>query len=337
MSAATSDMMGRLRATWGRLAWGWGDLRRVLGAKGLWPQYTTLASTARGARWKIVGQSRISVADGAPQALLIDERDVLWGELRLPPVASGALGAAVTEALWRVSPLPPDQVLSAWRATPDAADGWIVDWGVCPLRLVEQGRAELNLPADAPVYLARGAAEALPAQGAAVQGARQQQRRLDAMAVGGLCVVAAALMVPAVMPLVLKRNAVVRGMSHLTTVEPMAAPLRQKLDELHELGTLSSALDAERQHSLPLASAVERLAQVLPTDAWLDRLEASDRQVRMMGLTPDATELMARLSRVAEFGDLRTTAPTVRDEGQNRERFALEFTWRDAATGAAQK
>ena len=129
MSATTSDMMARLRATWGRLAWGWGDLRRVLGAKGLWPQYTTLASTARGARWKIVGQSRISVADGAPQALLIDERDVLWGELRLPSVPSGALGAAVTEALWRVSPLPPDQVLSAWRATPDAADGWLVDWG----------------------------------------------------------------------------------------------------------------------------------------------------------------------------------------------------------------
>ena len=78
-------------------------------------------------------------------------------------------------------------------------------------------------------------------------------------------------------------------------------------------------------------------AQALPSDAWLDRLEASDRQVRMMGLTSDATELMARLSRVPEFSELRATAPTVRDEGQNRERFSFEFTWRDAAAGATGK
>ena len=194
--------------------------------------------------------------------------------------------------------------------------------------------SQLNLPNDPPVYLAVGDAEALLAQGPAKPAARRQQRRLDGLYALGLALVVAALLVPLAIPLVLKRNAVVRGMEHMATVEPMAAPLRKKLDELHQLSKLSEALSADREHSLPLASAIEKLAATLPSDTWLDRLESSDRQVRMMGLTTDATELMARLSKVPEFSDLRTTAPTVRDEGQNRERFSFQFTWRDAAATA---
>ena len=111
----------------------------------------------------------------------------------------------------------------------------------------------------------------------------------------------------------------------------------ERIFELHQLAKLSEALTAEQQQSLPAASALDRLAEKLPEDAWLDRLEASDRQVRMMGLASNATELMTQLSKVPEFAELRTTAPTVRDEGQSRERFSFEFTWRDAASGPAAK
>ncbi len=337
MSAQRTNIIGRAGATWDRLAWGWADLRRVLGGKGLWPEAGLLASTSEGVRWRVAGERQALAAGGVPQALLVEVRDVLWGELQLPAIPSGGLDTAVAEALWRVSPLPPDQVVSAWRAFPGEGDGWRVEWGVCPTRVVDQGLAQLNLPKETPVYLALGDAQALLAQGPAKLAVRKQQRRLDGLSFTGLALIATALLVPLTMPLVLKRNAVVRGMSHMTTVEPMAAPLRQKLDELHQLAKLSEALDADRQHSLPAASAIERLAATLPTDAWLDRWEASDRQVRMMGLATDATELMARLSKVPEFAEVRTTAPTVRDEGQNRERFSFEFTWRDAAAGAAVK
>jgi general secretion pathway protein L len=329
--------MARAGATWDRLVWGWADLRRLLGVKGFWPQVVMLASTHQGARWRIVGDRRAPADGGVPEALLVDSADVLWGEIRLPAMATRALDAAVAEALWRVSPLPPDQVVSAWRAEPDENGGWRIEWGICPSRVVDQGLAQLDLPVGAPVYLPRGDAGALPMQGPAKLATRQRQRRLDALAGAGLAVVAIALAVPAVMPLVLKRNAVVRGMSHLAAVEPMATPLRQKLDELHQLSKLSEALAVDREHSLPVASVVERLAEVLPSDVWLDRLEASDRQVRMMGLAPDATELMTRLSKVPEFAELRTTAPTVRDEGQNRERFSFEFAWRDASAAVAAK
>lgn len=310
--------------------WGCADLRSTLGAKGWWPQRTALAATTAGVLWRITGDRRSGAGGGSPQALLVEVDDVLWGELAIPAISRQALDAAVIEALWRVSPLPPDQVVTAWEAQPDSADGWRVAWGVCPAPAVERGLAQLALPADAPVFLARDAGRVMLAQGPAKAAALHQQRRLDALAFAGLALVMVALMVPAVMPLVLKRNAVVRGMSHLAVVEPMAAPLRQKLDELHQLAKLSEALDADRQHSLPPASAMDTLAEAIPEDAWLDRLESSDRQVRLMGLAPDATGLMARLNRVPEVSELRTTAPTVRDEGQNRERFSFEFTWRDA-------
>lgn len=337
MSAQRSDIVVKAGATWDRLLWGWADLRRHLGAGRFWPLATLLASTPAGTRWRVSGDHRVQATEGAPEALLVDAADVLWGELQLPAVSSRALDAAVMEALWRVSPLPPDQVAAAWRAQPDDAGGWRVEWGICPLRVVNQGLAQLNLPSDAPVYLPRGDVEALPVQGAAKVAVRNRQRRLDALSFAGLTLIALALMVPALMPLVLKRNAVLRGMSHMATVEPMAAPLRQKLDELHQLSKLSEALRTDRGHSLPVASVIDRLAEALPSDAWLDRLEASDRQVRMMGLAPDATELMGRLGKVAEFSELRTTAPTVRDEGQNRERFSFEFTWRDASAGVTAK
>ena len=336
MSAA-SGASTRARAYWDGLVWGLTDLRRSLGAKGLWPEVSRLASTPQGARWRVTGERRTRVEGGVPEALLIGEPDVLWGELSLPAVGSAALEGALSEALWRVSPLPPDQVVTAWRAQPDESGGWRVVWGVCPARVVAQGLAQVQLADDVPVYLAQGEGQALLTQGAATTAQRRQQRRLDGLAAGGLVLVVLALMVPLAVPLLLKRQAVVRSMAHMTTVEPMAAPVRKKLDELHQLAKLSEALTAEQQQSLPAASALDRLAEKLPEDAWLDRLEASDRQVRMMGLASNATELMTQLSKVPEFAELRTTAPTVRDEGQSRERFSFEFTWRDAASGAGAK
>ncbi|MFD1710186.1 PilN domain-containing protein [Ottowia sp. GY511] len=336
MSAA-SGALTRARAYWDGLVWGLTDLRRWLGTRGLWPEVTRLALTPQGARWRITGDRRTRVEGGVPEALLIGEPDVLWGEFTLPAVGAAALEGAVSEALWRVSPLPPDQVVMAWRAQPDELGGWRVVWGVCPARVVVQGLAQVQLTDDAPVYLVQGDEQALLARGAATALQRRQQRRLDGLAIGGLVLVALALMIPLSVPLLLKRQAVVRSMTHMTTVEPMAAPVRKKLDELHQLAKLSDALTAERQLSLPVASALNRLAEKLPEDAWLDRLEASDRQVRMMGLASNATDLMTQLSKVPEFAELRTTAPTVRDEGQSRERFSFEFTWRDAESGAPAK
>ena len=337
MSATGADASVRARAYLDGLAWGLGDLRRWLGEKGLWPQVTRLATTPAGERWRVVGETRRRIEGGTPEALMLDGSQVLWGELSLPPISRAALDNAVEEALWRVTPLPPDQITKSWRVCPNASGGWQVVWGICPLRVVEQGLVQAQLPDDAPVFLAESEGRALLARGPATSASHRQQRKWDSVALGVLALVVAALMLPLAVPLALKRQAVVRGMAHMSAVEPMAAPVRKKLDELHQLAKLSEALTAERQQSLPVASMLNRLAERLPDDAWLDRLEASDRQVRIMGLASNATELMTRLSRVPEFGDVHTTAPTVRDEGQNRERFSFEFGWRDAASGGAAK
>ena len=79
------------------------------------------------------------------------------------------------------------------------------------------------------------------------------------------------------------------------------------------------------------------LIQLFRRSYELLQQEKETRRGAVLQLASNATELMTQLSKVPEFAELRTTAPTVRDEGQSRERFSFEFTWRDAASGAAAK
>ncbi|QTD45046.1 PilN domain-containing protein [Ottowia testudinis] len=319
----------RLRAAWDRLAWGLSELRRTLIARGMWPASSIQAVSLVGRPVRIIG-TRVVSAGAAHDAtsLLVPHEAGLWGEFRLPDMPRRSLAAAVHEAMWRVSPLPPDQVVSVWRSEPDADGGWLITWGLCPNAILEQGLVQTSLPADAPVYLARTDDEALSVHGPAMAEQDRRQRRLDLLYVSVLLVLAAALALPALMPLVLKRQAVVRAVQHVSTVEPMAAPLRVQLDELRQQARVAQELRQSIDHSLPLASVLDRLAVALPDDTWLDRFEVNGDQIRISGLTSNAADLMARVSKQPDFAEVRATAATVRDDAQNKERFGFEMRWR---------
>ena len=323
----------RVRAAWGRFVWGLGELRRSLIARGMWPAPSIIAVSLGGRSARIVG-TRVMPVGAARDAsgLLVPYDAGLWGELRLPEMPRRSLDAAVREAMWRVSPLPPEQVVSAWQCEPDAGGGWLVAWGLCPKAMVEQGLVHNGLREDAPVYLARIDTEALPVYGPTVAEQNRRQRRLDLLYGGVLLVLVAALAVPALMPLVLKRQAVVRAVQHVSTVEPMAAPLRAQLDELRQQSQVAQNLRQGIDANWPLASVLDRLAVALPDDTWLDRFEINGDQIRVTGLTSNAADLMARVSKQPDFADVRATAATVRDETQNKERFGFEMRWRGRVT-----
>ena len=323
----------RVRAAWGRFVWGLGELRRSLIARGMWPAPSIIAVSLGGRSARIVGTRVMPVgAVRDASGLLVPYDAGLWGELRLPEMPRRSLDAAVREAMWRVSPLPPEQVVSAWQCEPDAGGGWLVAWGLCPKAMVEQGLVQNGLREDAPVYLARIDTEALPVYGPAVAEQNRRQRRLDLLYGGVLLVLVAALAVPALMPLVLKRQAVVRAVQHVSTVEPMAAPLRAQLDELRQQSQVAQNLRQGIDANWPLASVLDRLAVALPDDTWLDRFEVNGDQIRVTGLTSNAADLMARVSKQPDFADVRATAATVRDETQNKERFGFEMRWRGRVT-----
>lgn len=318
----------RVQAALDRLAWGFGDLKRALLEHGVWPAGSSAAVSSDGARWTVIG-GRLRKRSGNRKAvsLLVPESECLSGVVPLPSMPRKALGGAVEEALWRVSPLPPDQIVAAWRAEADAGGGWTVQWSMCRRSACDQLLAQHGLPDDAAVFLVRQG-RALPVRGKAWLRQVSRQRWMDAAAVILLFSTLAALSLPALMPLVLKRQAVVRAVEHVDMLVPKAAPLRQKMDELRRQAGIAEELRKSVATDLPLASVVEGLSTALPADTWLDRIEINGDEIRITGLTSNATELIAHLTRQPGLTDIRATGANVRDGALNKERFTLEMRWK---------
>lgn len=311
-----------------RMAWGIGDFKRVLMEHGAWPAATSTAVAPGGARWSITG-TRARQQPGKPKAasFLVPESDCLWGTLPLPDMPRHALAGGVEEALWRVSPMPPEQIVAAWWAQPQAQGGWTVEWGMCRRSQLAQQLEQHGLAPDAPVFLLRQG-RAYPVRSAAWRNQQSRQRWMDWGGMALLLVVVAALALPALMPLVLKREAVVRAVAHVGVLEPQAAPLRQKMDDLRQQAQLAEELRKNASTDVPLASVIEALSAAIPSETWLDRVEINGSEIRITGLTANATELVGQLGRQPGLADVRATGANVRDATLNKERFTFEMRWR---------
>ena len=318
----------RVQTAFDRLAWGFGDLKRILIENGAWPSGTHRLVSSDGKHWSVTGARLKGAASDQPKAqgLLVLESNCLWGTVQLPEMQRGALQSAVEEALWRVSPLPPDQVAAAWHAVPNGQGGWSVDWGICRRSDRDEGLAKHGLAADAAVFLGRQD-HALAVRGNAWVMQSRRQRWLDAAAVGMALALLGALALPVLMPLLLKQQAVSLALQHVVQLEPKAAPLRQQLDELRHQAMLAEELRRNVGADLPLASVIDALSEALPGDTWLDRMDITGNEIRISGLTSNATELLAQLGRQPVWADTRATAANVRDNGLNKERFSFELRW----------
>lgn len=334
MATRSSDLTQQARAAWDRLRWGLGALRLALLARGLWLAPTTLVVDTDGKHWQVNGAHMRPRRGGRASGVLMGTRACLWGTLDLPQMPRRSLDGAVHEALWRVSPLPLEQVLCAWTVRPASPGltGWQADWGLCPEAAVQEARQQAGLDAAAPVFLARADGRTLAARGAAQQQLARRQRRSDALTLVLLAALALALAVPAVMPLALKRDTVIQALQHQAAVAQQAAPLQDKLDQLRQKTDILDQLHAQANTNIPLASVVDQLAAALPDDTWLNRLEVASGQIRLNGLTSNATGLISRLSRDSAFADVHATAPTVRDDSEAKDRFAFEMRWRGPDT-----
>jgi len=311
-----------------RLAWGLGDFKRVLLERGAWPAAASAAVAADGGRWSVTGTRARQRADTRKaSSFIVPESECLWGTLQLPDMPRQSLAGGVEEALWRVSPMPPEQIVAAWWAEPLAQGGWTVDWGMCRRSNLAQQMDQHGVAQEAPVYLMRQA-RAYPVRNAGWHKQYSRQRWMDGAGVGLLLVVLAALALPALMPLVLKRQAVVRAVVHVSALEPQAAPLRQKMDDLRQKAQLAEELRKNASTDVPLASVLDALSVAIPADTWLDRIEVNGSEIRITGLTANATELIGQIGRQPSLADVRATGANVRDATLNKERFTFEMRWR---------
>jgi general secretion pathway protein L len=311
-----------------RLAWGLGDTKRILMERGAWPAAASPAVAGDGGRWAVIGaRARPRANTRKAASFVVPESECLWGTLQLPEMPRQALPGGVQEALWRVSPMPPDQIVAAWWAEPQAQGGWTVEWGMCRRSSLAQQMEQHGVAPEAPVYLVRQG-RAYPVRSTGWRKLENRQRWMDWAGAGLVLVVLAALALPAVMPLVLKRQAVVRAMVHVSTLEPQAAPLRHQMDDLRQKAQLAEELRKSASTDVPLASVMDALSVAIPADTWLDRIEVNGSEIRITGLTANATELIGQIGRQPGLADVRATGANVRDATLNKERFTLEMRWR---------
>ena len=311
-----------------KFVWGLGDLKRAFIEHGWWPSRRHVGVAADGSRWSFFGSSGRPCSDNRePNCLAISESECLWGQTRLPQMHRASLDAAVREALWRQSPLPPEQIVFAWRCEPDSAGGWTVEWGLCRRSLQDDMRRQSNLDGRALTFLLRSG-RALVVRDDALQRRDRLQRVTDWAVSLMLISMLLAVSTLALMLVILKRQAVVEAMLQVTALEPKASPLRRQLETLRSQAAVSTELRRGAETSVPSASVVEALSAALPDDSWLDRIDINGDEIRISGMTPNANALIAIIARNASLADVRATAPNVRDTALNKERFAFEMHWR---------
>lgn len=111
-------------------------------------------------------------------------------------------------------------------------------------------------------------------------------------------------------------------------LQALQSETRSIVDERESLVRTNDKLQALTQAlagDVDVPMLLESLTRVLPDDAYLQRLEVSDRQVRMAGFSDDAAQLIDRLGMQPGFIAVRTPSPISRGR-DGRESFSVEFT-----------
>lgn len=322
-------LVERIRHAVDRWAWALGAWRTRLLEAGWWlgpvaravavpPGQDEHAWCIRGARaWSCPAPAR-------PRALALPSRQAVRGEFVLGPLRLGELEQAVTEALWSHAPLPLDRMVAAWCAEPAGVARWRVRWLLVAQSDVQHALAVAGVASDAPVFIVvDGRAWWLRTPGG--QRWHRRQRLWDTVAAAAVVLALAAVALPAFVPAALQRQGVVLAMQRAVDLQPRAEPVRQRLDLLRQQAEQWQVLRQASAQAVPVARLIEALAAELPDDTMLDRLEFSGADVRITGLTPNATALLARLAQQPLWAEVRASQASVRDPASGKERFTFEL------------
>ena len=307
------------------LLWGLGDLRNRLVQLGWWPSVTVLAIDTDGAQWSVKGQKfRQHSRKSPPKAAILRANQCIWGQVQLPSMPRSQLPAAIREAMWQRSPIAPDQMLCGWLAEPKPEGGWQVAWGLAPLSKLIELRQQAKLTAEGPTFLI-DSAHIYPVRDQAFSRLQRRQTWLDALGLLAVVSVATALIGLAFMPPLLQRQGVVEAMVRVRTLEPQAAPIRQQLETLRSRALVLEEVRTGIAGSIPVAYLFDTLASALPDDTVLERLDMNGAEIRITGLTANATDLLSNLSKSPNFSSAKAPNAAVRDSATNKERFTFEL------------
>ena len=111
--------------------------------------------------------------------------------------------------------------------------------------------------------------------------------------------------------------------SQILQLEPAALEASALRTELRRLTAGQLALSGESDLLVPRTLVLDRLAQLLPTTAWLYRIQIKGGAVELFGFADDPGTFVAALSDSPEFDAVGFLSPTNRDETTSKQRFHI--------------
>lgn len=260
----------------------------------------------------------------APAAVIgLAAGTVLATEIELPLAALAALRQILRHQIERLVPLDPGEVQFDYRVLPRAADAKTVgvrvfiaksaaidralglarDCGLDPRLVIAADDAGIG---DPPVFWRA------PVTGA---GHRRLCRYLEA---------AALVLLASAYGVYLHRLDADREALQARLAATNAAAVLALADEAERAEAAAAFLDQRRRETRPLP-ALDALTGLVPADSWLTRVALRGRAVEISGLSPHASNLVARVEASAFFENPHFRSPITLAPDGARERFELRL------------
>ncbi len=113
-----------------------------------------------------------------------------------------------------------------------------------------------------------------------------------------------------------------------------AQEVAQLRGSIQNVARAATQLQLVKNSRLPVIMTVERLATMLPDGTWLERLEISGDEIRLQGLSRDASAVLRLLDQAPEFTDVAFLAPVVSRSEQQRFQIEARFTSQGGTNGS---
>ena len=274
----------------------------------------------------------IAADERATPVLLLSPTTVLERTISLPQLAPADLEHAVQLEVQASTPFTPEHTVYGFLPDAPAADGQgqRVHLALTSRQQCSSALKRAALGAEAEVWLAPVAGTQPPWRPLVFrgwgEGARQrtvrgtQWRMLALLALAAL--LAAALLVT---PTAFAR---LKALQALRTQEDLQRNAAPQMEAREALGRDAQALQSVATvagERVRLAPVLDMLTEVLPDGAWLNSLNVTGRQFRIMGMADDAAALVQRLNAQPGVQEARLASPATRSSADKKERFVIEF------------
>lgn len=272
------------------------------------------------------GTRALPVDMSTARAFVLPDELVLVRTLTMPSLTRDDLYDALLLQVATASPFSPDDSVWGWSDRTQEDGRLIVRLAISSRALVEPYLAKRGVSGLSDVEVWAPPADEMLVIGGFGENARRlrnQKRSRNVLAAMALVVCAVILLI--LSPFLLLRAQAMDAQLRYAALEAEAAPAIETRERLLHASTRLERILQAHHSQIDLVVLLARLTELIPDNAYLERLEINGRQVRIGGVASNAAMLLDQLGSHDGFKDVRTPSAIAR-RADGTETFFIEFT-----------